>query len=101
MKFKVGDIVMLNPDSVKQWLRERNNWWSGYDIVPEITKFKVFSFNKDYIYLAFLDGSKLGNMRPETLVFAKDSTFNPITDRINKLYKKCKTTQHWEIQNEV
>lgn len=24
---------------------------------------------------------------------------NPILERINKLYKKCKTTQHWEIND--
>lgn len=98
MTFKIGDIVQLNPQSIIRWTRERNLWWIGYQIVPEYTTFIISAINDNHVLLKFMDGTLLGNLKPNDIILAHKQNINPVFSRINKLYKKCKTTQHWSIE---
>jgi hypothetical protein len=99
-KFKVGDTIQC-----KKHIADHPPWNTKdyHNPKTEGNSFVIVAYRLGFYYLQGFRGAA-GPLSPhfiETTFELAKTIQDPILARIQKLYSKCKTTQHWKVGESV
>lgn len=120
--FKIGDIVEFSNKAYAYWEGSGRLYWFSdhvshrtklYNNAEEMRKFcrelqfKVKRITSELLFVSYLYENTEHTLSLSTWKFAllgsehPEERTDPILARINRLYRKCKTTQHWTVNDKL